>query len=435
MGMYNILILLVFLNLHYMYISEIPVENTTKLLLLIIYIVLFLLFGVVFSAFKIGIVRIIDIVYSQSLSMFLSGCILYLLVCIVSVGIYRPALCFSIMIIQFLVIVVWGYLGHHIYYKLNKAVKILLVYGNCPNILLNKMKKHASRFDIIEFLHSNNNIDEIKEKSKFHGAVMLYETNSEMKQVLLTYCFENNIKLFVVPTISDIVLHDAKQSHLIDTPFYVSDHFELSNEQCIMKRVLDLIIIIPIAIILSPFMLLIAIAIKLEDHGPIFYNQKRLTKNGEEFYVHKFRSMVVNAEEQGAQLSTKNDARITRIGKIIRKVRFDELPQILNILVGEMSMVGPRPERPEIAGDYSKEFPEFKYRLKVKAGLTGYAQIFGKYNTTPIDKVKMDIMYIQNYTLLLDIKLILMTIKILFVPESTEGIEEGKKNANDIPLY
>ncbi len=303
-----------------------------------------------------------------------------------------------------------------------------MIYGSNPNALIQKMKKHESRFDIIETLESKD-IHQMEQKSEEIGAVMIYDVEENLKQKLLTYCFENDIKVIIVPNVSDIILHGSRQSHLIDTPFYVADNFKLSNEQELLKRILDLIIIIPITIIALPFMAITALCIKLEDRGPILYKQERLTKNGEHFYVYKFRSMIVNAEKAGAQLASKNDNRITKVGNVIRKIRFDELPQILNILKGDMSIVGPRPERPEIAEDYVKDYPEFKYRLKVKAGLTGYAQIFGKYNTTPEDKVKMDIMYIQNYSLLLDIKLIILTVKILFMPESTEGIEEGQKTA------
>ena len=144
--------------------------------------------------------------------------------------------------------------------------------------------------------------------------------------------------------------------------------------------------------------------------------------------IYKFRSMVVNAEGDGkARLAAENDKRITPVGQFIRKTRLDELPQLINVLKGEMSIVGPRPERPEIIAEYEKKIPEFSCRLKVKGGLTGYAQIYGKYNTTPYDKLKMDMMYIQNYSFLLDIKLILMTAKVIFMKESTEGVHEEKR--------
>ena len=130
-----------------------------------------------------------------------------------------------------------------------------------------------------------------------------------------------------------------------------------------------------------------------------------------------------------ARLASENDARITPVGKLIRAIRFDELPQLLNILKGDMSIVGPRPERPEIAAQYEEEMPEFSLRLQVKAGLTGYAQVYGKYNTSPYDKLQMDLIYIANQSVAQDVKLMLATVKVLFMPESTEGVAEGKTTA------
>jgi len=184
-------------------------------------------------------------------------------------------------------------------------------------------------------------------------------------------------------------------------------------------------------VVALPVMLVIAAAIKLDDHGPVFYKQERVTLDGKLFKILKFRSMIVNAEKDGKSIpATDNDPRITRVGKFIRATRLDELPQILNILKGDMSIVGPRPERLEHVEKYSKDIPEFNYRLKVKGGLTGYAQIYGKYNTSAYDKLRLDLMYIENYSILLDIKLILMTVRILFKKESTEGFDKAGKEAD-----
>ena len=198
-----------------------------------------------------------------------------------------------------------------------------------------------------------------------------------------------------------------------------------------MKRAIDIVVSLIAAIILSPVFLSTAIAIKATDHGPVFYKQVRLTKDGKEFKILKFRSMRVDAEKDGvARLSTgENDSRITPVGKIIRACRVDELPQLFNILKGDLSIVGPRPERPEIASQYCEEMPEFALRLQAKAGLTGYAQVYGKYNTTPYDKLTMDLMYIAHPSIVEDLKIMLATVKILFLPESTEGVTEGSITA------
>ena len=182
-------------------------------------------------------------------------------------------------------------------------------------------------------------------------------------------------------------------------------------------------------IVAAPIMLVVAIAIKIEDRGPVFYKQKRTTRYGETFDILKFRSMIVDAEKAGISIpATGHDPRITKVGRVIRAMRIDELPQILNILKGDMSIVGPRPERVEHVEEYTRKIPEFEYRLKVKGGLTGYAQIYGKYNTGAYDKLRMDLLYIENYSILLDIKLILTTIRIMFSKDSTEGFDKAAEN-------
>lgn len=192
---------------------------------------------------------------------------------------------------------------------------------------------------------------------------------------------------------------------------------------------MDIVISLIGIVIASPFMLVIVLAIKLYDRGPILYKQERLTKDGQPFMIYKFRSMSVHSEDAGARLAAKGDARVTPVGRVIRAIHFDELPQLFNILKGEMSVVGPRPERQIIADQYTEEIPEFVLRLKVKAGLTGYAQVYGKYNTTPYDKLKLDLFYIENYSFLLDIKLLFMTVKIFFQKEVSEGVDDDQKNA------
>ena len=258
-------------------------------------------------------------------------------------------------------------------------------------------------------------------------AIVICDVKGSLRNQILKYCYGKSIRVYITPKLSDIIIGGSEEIHLFDTPLFLCRNSGLSLDQQVAKRALDLICGVLAFIVASPFMLITAAAIKLYDGGPVLFKQKRLTIGGKEFNVYKFRSMVVNAEKDGvARLATQHDDRITPVGRIIRKIRFDELPQILNILKGDMSIVGPRPERPEIAEEYKKDMPEFDYRLKVKAGLTGYAQILGKYNTLPYDKLKLDLIYIENYSLLLDLKLILMTIKILFIPESTEGLADGE---------
>lgn len=260
-----------------------------------------------------------------------------------------------------------------------------------------------------------------------YEAVIICDIPGQRRNDILKFCFANSKRTYITPKISDIIIRGAEDMNMFDTPLLLCRNSGLNAEQAAIKRFMDIILSLIALVVLSPFMLITAAAIKLYDHGPVFYTQDRLTVGGRIFKVYKFRSMIVDAEKNsGARLASQNDNRITPVGRIIRKIRFDELPQLINILKGDMSIVGPRPERPELAAISEESMPEFSYRLKVKAGLTGYAQVMGKYNTTPYDKLKLDLAYIENYSLMLDIKLILMTVKILFVPESTEGVKEVK---------
>ncbi len=234
----------------------------------------------------------------------------------------------------------------------------------------------------------------------------------------------------MMPKISDVIIKGSDPMHLFDTPIFLTREYSLKVEQIFLKRCIDIIFGLLLAIITSPIMLITAICVWAYDRGPVLYKQTRCTIGGKEFKIMKFRSMRVDAEKDGvARLATKNDDRITPIGRFIRAVRIDELPQLFNILKGDMSFIGPRPERPEIIEQYMEDMPEFAFRMKVKAGLAGYAQVYGKYNTTPYDKLKLDLSYIENYSIWLDLKLMMLTLKILFSPDATEGVEENQTTA------
>ena len=218
-------------------------------------------------------------------------------------------------------------------------------------------------------------------------------------------------------------------------PFVCGAHlrarrFRPTPEYLFVKRAMDIALSLAAIIISSPFMAVTALAIFGYDRGPVLYQQVRLTRDGKPFRILKFRSMRMDAEKDGvARLASEHDNRITPVGRVIRATRIDELPQFFNILKGDMSIVGPRPERPEIAEQYRKELPAFDLRLQVKAGLTGYAQVYGRYNTEPQDKLKMDLMYINHAGIAEDIKLIFATVRTIFQHESTHGVSEGQVTA------
>ena len=257
-----------------------------------------------------------------------------------------------------------------------------------------------------------------------NNAVVRGDISTEERSPLLKFCYGHSIRVYLMPKITDVILMGAEELHVFDSPMLLTREYSLSMEQRFTKRAIDIIFSLILLVLASPFMLITAIAIKLYDGGPVLYKQVRCTVNQREFYIMKFRSMRTDAEKDGvARLAQKNDSRITPIGKFIRKCRIDELPQLINILKGDMSFIGPRPERPEIIEQYLEVMPEFAYRMKVKAGLAGFAQVYGKYNTTPYDKLKLDLTYIENYSVWLDLKLMMLTLKILFWPDSTEGVE------------
>ena len=264
--------------------------------------------------------------------------------------------------------------------------------------------------------------------------VFLIGVHSHDRNIVTKYCLMHDIKAFLIPRVGDLIITGAQRTHMFHLLLLKVERYNPSFEYLILKRIGDIILSLIAIVIFSPVIIVTAICIKAEDHGPVLYKQCRLTKDGKKFDIYKFRSMRTDAEKDGvARLSTgDNDDRITKVGRFIRKVRIDEIPQLFNILAGDLTIVGPRAERPELAAEYEEELPEFALRLQAKAGLTGYAQVYGKYNTTPYDKLLMDLMYIANASVFEDIRIIFATVKILFMPESTEGIAEGQTNAMNV---
>ncbi len=216
-----------------------------------------------------------------------------------------------------------------------------------------------------------------------------------------------------------------------DIPVFRPQSLYPSLEVRILKRLLDIVVAGIGFICVLPFMMVTAIAIKIFDPGPILYSQIRIGKNGNEFRVYKFRTMRVDAEKYtGPMLAQENDPRITKLGRFLRAVRLDELPQIWNVIVGDMSIVGPRPERPFFVEQFIKETPEYSYRHNVKPGITGMAQVFGKYNTIAFDKLVYDLMYIEKCGILTDLLIIIQTVRVLFTKSATEGMGGDKKPLN-----
>ena len=315
----------------------------------------------------------------------------------------------------------------NVYRKIFPPLQLLEVYGDYKHGLHNKINSVKYKYHVSEMVHYSILEEALKEKMNNCDAVLISDVPSHYKNKVLKICLDMDKRVYLVPKISDIIVRYSEELNLIDTPMFLCRNRGMSAFECAVKRMFDVVLSGIALIILSPVLIITAIAIKLEDGGPIFFRQERCTLNGNRFMIIKFRSMIVDAEKDGRpHPAGEKDNRITKVGNIIRAFRIDELPQLLNILGGTMSIVGPRPERVEHVERYTEEIPEFTFRSKVKGGLTGYAQVYGKYNTTALDKLKLDLIYIMNYSLLLDLQIIFETVKILFQKESTEGFSEER---------
>ncbi|MDO5545487.1 MAG: sugar transferase [Eubacteriales bacterium] len=371
-----------------------------------------------------------DLIMGQIISICLVNAITYLQLCLIANGVLPLSPMLALTAADIVTAIVLILLYTSLYHRLYAPHDMLLIYGHRRGVELKiKMDARKDKYNISGLISSDEGFDKIIQEIPKYDAVVLNDVPAQLRNDILKFCYRYRVRTYVSPKLTDIMLRGARNITLFDTPLLLVKGTGLTPAERVAKRAMDIVISAVALLLLSPLMLLIAAAIKLEDGGPVFFRQKRMTRNGREFDILKFRSMVVDAEKYaGAVLATDNDPRITRVGRIIRPFRVDELPQLINILKGDMSIVGPRPERKIIADEYCKDIPEFAYRLKVRAGLTGYAQIYGKYNTSAYDKLRLDLMYIENYSLLLDVKLMILTIRILFNKESTEGVDKAAEN-------
>lgn len=399
----------------------------------VVYAFILFIFSTMYGGLKIGSFRMIELMFSQVLATLVTNVIFYAIVTLLAYHFPSVIPLIVAMAAQCILIGCWILVATYIYRFLFPPLDVLLVYeGNTKDIFVQKVKTRRHQFQINDKILATDDYDAITAAIDKHQAVMMWDVSAERRNVIFKYCYEHSVETYVMPKIMDIVLRGATPLHFFDTPLLLTKSSPLEVEQLIFKRLFDIVISLILIILTSPFMIITALFVKGYDGGSIIYKQKRLTLNNKEFYIYKFRSMREDAEKDGvARLAQKSDDRVTPVGKLIRKIRFDELPQLFNVLSGSMSFVGPRPERPEIAEQYIEDMPEFTYRTKVKAGITGYAQVYGKYNTLPYDKLKLDLYYIENYSLWLDIKLIILTVKILFKPDATEGVDSGSITAND----
>lgn len=425
----------VFGSCWYMYYADhvwAPFYRNGNYMVIALFLILYGVFGNVYEAFIVSMKRIAEICYSQCLAALAADGIMFIVTWLLTKTFPQVMPLVVAYGIQVLVALIWSYCAHKWYFCVFPPRSTAVVYdvrGGMQELV--DEYGLAKKYDIKETLSVEQCLSDLSVLDSMR-TVFLSGVHSHDRNTILKYCMARDIEVLVIPRIGDVIMSGAHPIHLFHLPMLQVRRYDAAPEYLFFKRMMDIVISLTALLVLSPIMLIVALAIKLYDGGPILYSQVRLTKDNKQFRIHKFRSMRTDAEKDGvARLSTgDNDDRITPIGKVIRKLRLDELPQLWDILRGDLSVVGPRPERPEIAEQYMEEMPEFALRLQAKAGLTGYAQVYGKYNTTPYDKLQMDLMYIAHPSIVEDLKIMMATLKILFMPESTEGVAEGQTTAS-----
>lgn len=403
-------------------------SKQVSVLVMIIFFFICYYFGQRLDCFRVSILQIRDVIFGEVLATMITDIIMYILIWMLSI--HLPNLIPGLITWggQCVIGVIWAYVMHQSYFFTHPPLRTIVIYDERMG-MENLIHTYGleKRFNIKTVYPVESIMDKLEVMEEFDAA-FLCGIHSRERNIILKHCINHKIKLFMIPRIADVMMRGSEQIHMLHLPILKTQRYKPSIEYQIIKRTMDIVVSGIATIVLSPLFLITAIAVK-SDGGPAFYKQKRLTKDGKVFEILKFRSMRVDAEKySGAVLSAgENDPRITKVGRIIRACRLDELPQLLNILKGDMSLVGPRPERPELQKESEKEVPEFGLRLQAKAGLTGYAQVYGKYNTTFYDKLLMDLMYISKPSILEDLTIMLATVKILTSKESTEGVGEGKE--------
>jgi exopolysaccharide biosynthesis polyprenyl glycosylphosphotransferase len=396
------------------------------------YVTLLLLTHHVYRATDIGMASVTELVMSQMLSNLISIGVVYVGVALYVHHMFNILPLVIVGLVQMVIGIVWSLVTNSYYYKRRRKPRTVIIYKYKSQLdLLYESPNFHDKYDVCKLIENPaEDFDALRKEVEGCEVLFSVGSHAEITNGLAKLCVEMGIIGYFMPRLGHIVMTGAEYMSRFSLPVMRVRRAGGHSEYRFFKRAFDMFAASVGIVVASPIMLATAIAIWMEDHGPVFYRQVRLTKNGREFKILKFRSMTVNAEQDGvARLAGQNDSRITKVGHFIRACRIDELPQLFNILLGDMSIVGPRPERPEIAQQYQETLPEFALRLQVKAGLTGLAQVYGRYNTEPYYKLQMDLMYINDMSFLKDLQLILATIKILFVKDSTQGIAQGQETA------
>lgn len=420
--------------------SQLLIINRTSLITVFMFTILMALFLHIYGGFDVGIKKSKPIIYSMSTAIIFADIISYIELQIMNVNDMNRAtlelfgfdlfLLLIVILSQVFLITICVYFGNYTFFKITPPKSCCLITsGHSDKKNIHKKINHFKlQYRIDQYIDYDDH-DLFNVLNKYQLA-FIFDVPSKERSKIVEYCYTHSIGMYYVPDVYDVISNSTARHIIDDIPLLGKEEVNSGLLKRISKRMLDLAITLPITVLLSPVMLITAIAVWLYDRGPALYKQTRLTLNGKQFKLYKFRSMIVNAEKDGiARMAQENDNRITSVGKFLRRTRLDELPQLFNILSGDMSLVGPRPERPEIAKEYEKQLPEFNLRLKAKAGLTGYAQVYGKYNTEPRDKLLFDLFYIETQSVWMDLNILFKTIIVVFRKDATEELESGKTHA------
>ncbi len=414
------------------YISQVDgyIMNIDQYPINLIYMALLFVLNRIYSSYAVGVSRVSEIILSLSLADFVAAVLFYNFIAILRMSFAGLLPLGALLIVQFLFNVLWSLNMNTFYFKLNKPKRTAVIYSNDDDLRkLLSINCFSDKFKLEKRIKNPESIEQAINEVIGCKAIFVVGISASLRNSISNYCVENGIEGYIQPEVGDVLMAGAKHIQMFSMPIFHVHKAAPSPEYLFIKRLFDLLFSSVALLAFSPLMLFIALAVKLGDGGPVLYKQVRLTKNGKEFNILKFRSMRVDAECGGPCLSTQNDCRITPVGKKIRAARLDELPQLFNILKGDMTIVGPRPERPEIASQYAETIPAFSLRLQVKAGLTGYSQVCGRYNTEPYDKLEMDLMYINRMSVMEDLRLMVATLKTLFLKESSQGVPERQEMA------
>ena len=428
-GLFFVLLFAIFFGLFGLTERELWRASRTAAISMSTFVVAGICFIKIYGGYAIGRKKSKEIIYSIVLAIGITDLITYFQIYIMLYNYDQRApltqdifTFIGVVLLQIIATYLATYFGNYLYFVINPPETVVVVYGEKEGLVsfVSKINRYKKQYNIRTLCSIKD--ENLKQIIRDHQTVFLYSLPEKDKDRLVEYCYKHRKNVYFTPDLADTIIKHSHHVLVDDVTVLESRVTGLTFEQALIKRACDIVVSLIAIVISSPIMLIEALAIKLEDGGPVFFKQPRVTQDGKIFNVLKFRTMIVDADKNNKRLASQGDSRITKVGNVLRKLRIDELPQFINILKGEMSVVGPRPEQAEITEKYVEVLPEFRYRLKVKAGLTGLAQILGKYNTTPKDKLILDLIYIEQYSIWVDLKIMLQTAKVLFKSDSTEGV-------------